>query len=197
MKFAPPPPPHLQVTVRRSAGTFPHQVCFHMLMGPFQRKQNRHHYTSLTSPLLHKAEVDWENGLDAARRRSVSLPVWLPAARAVSGEGTDAGSDKPVNWIWWRAEVSDAASTILHIWNLILLQIWSSYLHVPPIPYFSLCLCVLNKTSEEDSLCLQLSSFAFSAFCFVWFLLGISLNLDKVVTTQCYPKMSLLPGWRC
>lgn len=68
-----------------------------MLMGPFQWKQNRHHYTSLTSPLLREAEVDWENGLDAARRRSVSLPVWLPAARAVSGKGTDAGSDKPVN----------------------------------------------------------------------------------------------------
>lgn len=41
--------------------------------------------------------MDWENGLDAARRRSVSLPVWLPAVRAVSGEGTDAGAEKPVN----------------------------------------------------------------------------------------------------
>lgn len=169
-------PPTFRRRLGGSAGACPHQVCLHMLIGPFQRKQNRHHYTSLTSPLIHGAEVDWENGLDASRRRSVSLPVWLPAVRAVSGEGTDAGAEKPVNWIWWRAEVPDAASTLLHIWNPILMQILSWYLHLPPIPYFSLFLCLswtrlLRKTPVVFSSLPLLSA----ALCFVWSLLDIFL----------------------
>lgn len=87
-------------------------------MGPLQRKQNRHHYTSLTSLLLADAtEQKWIGRMGLMRTDGgVCLcPYGSPQRGLSQARGTDAGADKPVNWIWWRAEVHGAVSAFAYL----------------------------------------------------------------------------------